>query len=31
MKKKIDLMRQVLQKNNLGYFIPEGAKKKKKE
>jgi hypothetical protein len=28
MKNKIDLMAQVLQKNNLGNFIPEGAKKK---
>jgi hypothetical protein len=31
MKKKIDLMFQILQKNNLGDFIPEGAKKKKPE
>jgi hypothetical protein len=31
MKKQIDLMTQVLQKNNLGGFIPEGAKKKKEE
>ena len=31
MKKQIDLMTEVLQKNNLGDFIPEGAKKKKKE
>jgi hypothetical protein len=29
MKKQIDLMAHVLQKNNLGNFIPEGAKKKK--
>jgi hypothetical protein len=28
---KIDLMTQVLQNNNLGDFIPEGAKKKKEE
>jgi hypothetical protein len=31
MKKKIDLMSQILQQNNLGYCIPEGAKKKKPE
>jgi hypothetical protein len=31
MKKQIDLMTQVLQRNNLGDFIPEGAKKKKEE
>jgi hypothetical protein len=31
MKKQIDLMTQVLQKNNLGDFIPEGSKKKKEE
>jgi hypothetical protein len=31
MKKKIDVMAQVLQKNNLGNFILEGAKKKKEE
>jgi hypothetical protein len=31
MKKKIDLMSQMLQKNNLGYRIPEGVKKKKPE
>jgi hypothetical protein len=31
MKKQIDLMTQLLQKNNLGDFIPEGAKKKKEE
>jgi hypothetical protein len=31
MKKKIDLMSQILQKNNLGDRIPEGAKKKKPE
>jgi hypothetical protein len=31
MKKKIDLMTQVLQKNNLGDFIPKGAKKNKEE
>jgi hypothetical protein len=31
MKKKIDLMTQVLQRNNLGDFIPEGDKKKKEE
>jgi hypothetical protein len=30
MKKQIDLMSQILQQNNLGYHIPEGAKKKKK-
>jgi hypothetical protein len=29
MKNKIDLMSQILQKNNLGDCIPEGAKKKK--
>ena len=29
MKKKIDLMSQILQQNNLGDRIPEGAKKKK--
>ena len=29
MKKQIDLMTQLIQKNNLGDFIPEGAKKKK--
>ena len=29
--KKIDLMSQILQQNNLGYRIPEGAKKKKLE
>jgi hypothetical protein len=29
MQKKIDLMNQILQKINLGYHIPEGAKKKK--
>jgi hypothetical protein len=29
MKKKIDLMTQILQQNNLGYHIPKGAKKKK--
>jgi hypothetical protein len=29
--KKIDLMSQILQKNNLGDHIPEGAKKKKPE
>jgi hypothetical protein len=29
--KKIDLMSQILQQNNLGDFIPEGAKKKKPE
>ena len=29
MKKQIDLMSQILQKNNLGYRIPESAKKKK--
>jgi hypothetical protein len=28
MKKQIDLMSQILQQNNLGYHIPEGAKKK---
>jgi hypothetical protein len=31
MKKKIDIMTRVIQKNNLGDFIPEGAKKKKEE
>jgi hypothetical protein len=31
MQKKIDLLTQILQKNNLGYCIPEGAKKKKPE
>jgi hypothetical protein len=31
MKKQIDLMTQVLWKNNLGDLIHEGAKKKKKE
>jgi hypothetical protein len=31
MQKKIDLMSQILQQNNLGYHIPEGAKKKKPE
>jgi hypothetical protein len=31
MKKQIDLMTQVLQKNNLGDFILEGDKKKKEE
>jgi hypothetical protein len=31
MKKQIDLMSQILQKNNLGDRIPEGAKKKKPE
>jgi hypothetical protein len=31
MKKQIDLMTKVLQKNNLGNFIPEGVKKKKEE
>jgi hypothetical protein len=31
MKKKIDLMSQILQKNNLGDCIPKGAKKKKPE
>jgi hypothetical protein len=31
MKKQIDLMTQVLHRNNLGDFIPEGAKKKKEE
>jgi hypothetical protein len=30
-KKLIDLMTLVLQKNNLGDFIPKGAKKKKEE
>ena len=29
MQKQIDLMTQILQQNNLGYRIPEGAKKKK--
>jgi hypothetical protein len=31
MKKHIDLMAQILQQNNLGNFIPKGAKKKKEE
>jgi hypothetical protein len=31
MKKKIDMMSQIIQKNNLGYRIPEGSKKKKPE
>ena len=31
MKKKIDLMSQILQQKNLGDRIPEGAKKKKLE
>jgi hypothetical protein len=31
MQKQIDIMTQILQKNNLGYHIPEGAKKKKPE
>jgi hypothetical protein len=31
MKKHIDLMTQVLQRNNLGDFIPKGSKKKKEE
>jgi hypothetical protein len=31
MQKKIYLMTQMLQQNNLGYFIPEGGKKKKRE
>jgi hypothetical protein len=31
MKKQIDLMSQILQQNNLGYRIPEGAKKKNPE
>jgi hypothetical protein len=31
MQKKIDQMAQILQKNNLGYNIPEGAKKKNLE
>jgi hypothetical protein len=31
MQNKIDLMSQILHKNNLGYRIPEGAKKKKPE
>jgi hypothetical protein len=31
MQKQIDLMSQILQKNNLGDFIPEGAKNKKLE
>jgi hypothetical protein len=30
-KKKIDIMAHVLQKNNLGNFIPKGSKKKKEE
>ena len=30
MQKQIDMMSQILQKNNLGDRIPEGAKKKKK-
>jgi hypothetical protein len=29
--KKIDMMSQMLQQNNLGYHIPEGAKKKRPE
>jgi hypothetical protein len=29
--KKIDLMTQILQKNNLGDQIPEGSKRKKPE
>jgi hypothetical protein len=29
MEKQIDMMSQILQQNNLGYRIPEGAKKKK--
>jgi hypothetical protein len=29
--KEIDIMSQILQQNNLGDFIPEGAKKKKLE
>jgi hypothetical protein len=29
MHKKIDLMSQIIHQNNLGYHIPEGAKKKK--
>jgi hypothetical protein len=31
MKKKIDLMAQTLQQNNLGNFIPEGVKTRKEE
>jgi hypothetical protein len=31
MQKTIDIMTQILHKNNLGYHIPEGAKKKKPE
>jgi hypothetical protein len=31
MKKKIDLMAEVLQHNNLGNFIPKGVKKQKEE
>jgi hypothetical protein len=31
MKKKIDLMSQIIQQNNLGDRIPDGAKKKKPE
>jgi hypothetical protein len=31
MQKKIDMMSQILHQNNLGYRIPEGAKKKKPE
>jgi hypothetical protein len=31
MQKKIDLMSQILQQNNLGYHIPEGAKKNNPE
>jgi hypothetical protein len=31
MKKQIDMMSQILQQNNLGDFIPKGAKKKKPE
>jgi hypothetical protein len=31
MQKQIDLMSQVIQKNNLGDHIPEGAKNKKPE
>jgi hypothetical protein len=31
MQKKIDLMSQILHQNNLGYLIPEGAKKKNPE
>jgi hypothetical protein len=30
-KKKLDMMSQILQQNNLGDCIPEGAKKKKPE